>query len=130
MLCFITNNSVKILQGSVLVPHYNSKSTIVAVVEQGQGRIEMACPHVGRQGQQGSEGRGSPREEQQEEESEGGVQYQKVSTELSPGDVFIIPAGHPHAVIASQNENLRAVGFGINGWNNQRNFLAGKFYFH
>lgn len=104
------------LQGSIMVPHYNSKATILAMVVEGTGRMEMACPHLSRQSQQ--KGR-------QEEESQSG-QFERVTAQLSPGDIFIIPAGHPIAVVASSNQNLRMVGFGVNARNNERNFIAGN----
>jgi len=90
-------------------------------VVEGTGRFEMACPHVSRQSR---EYRGRREEEEEEKESSG--KFHRVSARLSPGDAFVIPAGHPIAVVASQGENLRLVGFGINGQNNQRNFLAGQ----
>lgn len=102
-----------------MVPHYNSKTTAIVLVIEGRGRLEMGCPHLSHQGQGSQE----PREQSEEEESSG--RLQKITAELSPGDVFVIPAGHPIALVA-QNENLRTVGFGINALNNQRNFLAGK----
>ncbi|KAJ8765833.1 hypothetical protein K2173_015764 [Erythroxylum novogranatense] len=85
------------LSGALMVPHYNSWTTIVVLVVEGRGRFEMACPHLERQRHDPNSGR-----------------YQKISSQLSPGDVFIIPAGHPVAVLASENENLRTLGFGIN----------------
>lgn len=104
-----------------MVPHYNSKATVVVYVVEGTGRFEMACPHD--VSSQSYEYKG--RREQEEEESSTG-QFQKVTARLARGDIFVIPAGHPIAITASQNENLRLVGFGINGKNNQRNFLAGE----
>lgn len=101
-----------------MVPHHNSRATIVAMVLEGSGHYEMACPHLP-----------SREEEEQMEDdrpSSSGTQFQKVSTNLSPGDVFVIPAGHPISIVASQNQNLRMLGFGINGRNNHRNFLAGN----
>ncbi|GLT77852.1 hypothetical protein SLA2020_494070 [Shorea laevis] len=88
-------NYAEIKQGAVMVPHYNSRATVVVYVVEGTGRFEMACPHISSQRQD----------------------YR---------DAFVIPAGHPIAVVASDRENLRLVGFGINGQNNQRNFLAGQ----
>jgi mannose-6-phosphate isomerase-like protein (cupin superfamily) len=110
-----------VMQGAVMVPHYNSRATVVVYVVEGTGRFEMACPHVSRQSR---EYRGRREEEEEEKESSG--KFHRVSARLSPGDAFVIPAGHPIAVVASQGENLRLVGFGINGQNNQRNFLAGQ----
>ncbi|KAF5466112.1 hypothetical protein F2P56_016067 [Juglans regia] len=112
-------NYAEIKRGAMMVPHYNSKATVVVYVVEGTGRYEMACPHVS---SQSYEGQG--RREQEEEESTG--RFQKVTARLARGDIFVIPAGHPIAITASQNENLRLLGFGINGENNQRNFLAGQ----
>ncbi|KAL6292033.1 hypothetical protein ACE6H2_000175 [Prunus campanulata] len=66
-------------------------------------------------------------------------QYRKFSADLSPGNVFVIPAAHPAVVVfaaivaqnnnnnnGNQNQNLRLVGFGINAQNNMRNFLPGQ----
>ncbi|XP_056170713.1 vicilin Jug r 2.0101 [Syzygium oleosum] len=114
-------------QGSIMVPHYNSKSTTVVLVVEGNGWCEMACPHLALARQRWGSG-----EQEEEEEQESARRMRKipkersVTSELSPGDVFVIPAGHPIAIIAEQNENLRMVGFGINAHENQRIFLAGK----
>lgn len=93
-------------------PYYNSKSTILVMVVEGSGRFEIACPHVASQSQ------GS-----QEREP---VHYQKVYAKFSVGDAFIIPAAHPVVILASDNENVQLVGFGVNAKNNRKNFLAGK----
>ncbi|KAJ8426328.1 hypothetical protein Cgig2_009364 [Carnegiea gigantea] len=103
-----------IRQGSMMAPHYNSRTTIIVMVEEGSGYIEMACPHLGARGN---------RKEEQEGAS---PSYKKVKACLSRGDAFVVPVGHPVALVASENENLRAVGFGINAYNNQMNFLAGQ----
>jgi hypothetical protein len=92
---------------------------IVTVVE-GKGEFEL----VGHR----NENQQEQREEDEEEEEEGqerSEQVQRYRARLSPGDVFVIPAGHPVAVSASSN--LYLVGFGINAENNQRNFLAGRY---
>ncbi|KAF3457105.1 hypothetical protein FNV43_RR01762 [Rhamnella rubrinervis] len=109
---------VEINQGAIMVSHHNSRATIVSLVLEGSGQYEMACPHLS-----------SQEEGEQMEDSHhisSGNRFQKVSANLSPGDVFVVPAGHPISIVASQNQNLRMLGFGINGLNNQRNFLAGK----
>ncbi|KAF5752254.1 vicilin-like antimicrobial peptides 2-2 [Tripterygium wilfordii] len=103
-------------KGSIMAPHYNSRATTVVVVVEGHARIEMGCPHLSQESQ------GQRREQRTEQEG----YYQKISSHLSPGDVFIIPAGHPFTIVASENEKLRTVGFGIHAWNNQRSFLAGR----
>ncbi|KAL5541526.1 hypothetical protein UlMin_009236 [Ulmus minor] len=110
-------NWVDIKQGAMMVPHFNSRATVLAMVVEGNGQFEMACPHLARQSQEREQ-----REEQEQEQSSG--QYHRVTARLSPGDVVIIPAGHPIAIVA--NENLRMVGFGINAENNEKNFVAGR----
>lgn len=107
------------MQGAMIVPHFNSRATVIVYVADGTGSFEMGCPHLSTQGQEYQD-----RREQEEEES--GGQYHRVTARLSRGDTFIVPAGHPVAVIASQNEDLRLIGFGVNAENNQRNFLAGE----
>ncbi|KAK1290076.1 Vicilin-like antimicrobial peptides 2-1 [Acorus calamus] len=42
------------------------------------------------------------------------------------GTAFVVPAGHPIAIMSSGNENLRIVSFGANANNNKRFFLAGR----
>ncbi|XP_048130226.1 vicilin Jug r 2.0101 [Rhodamnia argentea] len=111
-------------QGSIMVPHYNSKSMTVVLVVEGYGWFEMACPHLGRARRRWWSVGG--REQEEEEEQGGGARYEKVTSLLSPGDVFVIPAGHPIAIAAEQDGNLSMVGFGINARENQRIFLAGK----
>ncbi|KAK9182641.1 hypothetical protein WN944_025787 [Citrus x changshan-huyou] len=99
---------------------YQQLQEIDAVVE-GRGRFEMGGPLSSRWSQ---ESQREQQEEEEEEESSG--ELQKISANLSPGDVFIIPPGHPIALVASPNEKLLTVGFSLNAMNNQRNFLAGK----
>ncbi|KAH9682557.1 Vicilin-like seed storage protein [Citrus sinensis] len=112
---------VEINQGGMMVPHYNSKATTIVLVVEGRGRFEMGGPLSSRWSQE------SQREQQEEEEEEeSSRELQKISANLSPGVVFIIPPGHPIALVASPNEKLLTVGFSLNARNNQRNFLAGK----
>lgn len=111
----------------MLLPHYNSKAIFVVLVVEGSGRIEMACPHLASQSQMGEE-----EQEQGEQEGELSGRSMKVTADISEGDVFIIPAGHPIAIVAQNNNNvhqnqpLKMLGFGINAQNNKRNFIAGK----
>ncbi|PNX83496.1 vicilin-like protein antimicrobial peptides 2-1-like protein, partial [Trifolium pratense] len=112
-------NAIEIMEGSLLLPHYNSRATLIVTVVEGKGEFEL----VG----QRNENQQEQREENEEEEEEGqerSRQVQRYRARLSPGDVFVIPAGHPVAVSASSN--LYLVGFGINAENNRRNFLAGE----
>ncbi|GAU37858.1 hypothetical protein TSUD_22740 [Trifolium subterraneum] len=112
-------NAVEIKEGSLLLPHYNSRATIIVTAVEGKGEFEL----VGHR----NENQQEQREDEEDEEEEGherSGQVQRYRARLSPGDVFVIPAGHPIAVSASSN--LYLVGFGINAENNQRNFLAGE----
>lgn len=96
-----------ILQGGMLLPVYCTRTTWFVMVVEGNGRFEMACPHLGSQSQRQ------------------GRHYQKVQGSLSVGDVMIIRAGHPITVIATGDSELRMVGIGFNAHNNRMNFLAG-----
>ncbi|KAI6693274.1 hypothetical protein NL676_020984 [Syzygium grande] len=109
-------------QGSIMVPHHNSKSTTMVLVVEGKGWFKMACPHLALARPRW--GSGEQEEEEQETVQGGCARYQKVTSELSPGDVLVIPVGHPIAIVAKQNENLRMVGFGINVHENQQIFLV------
>lgn len=103
-------------------PFYNSKATKIAFVVDGDGYFEMACPHLSSQrGRQ--QGGGSS------QQREGNPRYQKVSSHLRRGTVFVVPAGHPVALVASNNQNLQIVCFDVNAENNQKYPLAGTFDF-
>lgn len=104
-------------QGSLFLPHFNTRAIIIAYVVDGQGGLEIASPHLASQSSE------QESQQQQEEQSEG--QIQRVSAKLSKGDVFIIPVAHPVALTAFKNNRLRVIGFALNPLNNQRNFLAG-----
>jgi len=95
-----------------MLPHYNSRSTVVLVINEGKGHLEL----VGHKSEQ----------REQDEEEVRNLEVQRYSARLSPGDIVIIPAGHPVAINASSNLNF--LGFGLNAENNQRNFLAGITY--
>ncbi|KAE8658343.1 Vicilin GC72-A [Hibiscus syriacus] len=110
---------IEISKGSIFVPHYNSMSTFVVLVTNGNGYVEMVCPHLSSQSSRKEE------EEEEEEERKSG-EYKQVKTRLSAGDVFVVPAGHPVTYYASQNQHLRFIAFGLYHQNNTRNFIAGK----
>lgn len=93
-------------------PHYNSKATKIAVVVDGEGYFEMACPHL------------SQRPERQRE-TKIGTSYQTVRSRLTAGTVVVIPAGHPFVAVASNNRNLQVLCFEVNAYNNQKFTLAG-----
>ncbi|KAI4345661.1 hypothetical protein L6164_012761 [Bauhinia variegata] len=101
-------------QGSLFLPHKNSKTWVVAYVSEGSGLFEIATPRR-EQGQ----------EEQEEQEQTYG-EIQGLSAQLNQGDVFVVPPGYPFALTASNNNNLHVVGFDINIQDNQRSFLAGE----
>ncbi|KAF9622586.1 hypothetical protein IFM89_032485 [Coptis chinensis] len=119
----VTFHNIK--QGAMVAPFYNSKATSLVVVVEGRGRFEMACPHVSSSKRQRSQGRREYEQEEEREES-GSAHYQRVSARLSPRTAFIVPAGHPVSIVASDNQNLQIVAFKINVENNQRNYLAGQ----
>ncbi|KAK8709622.1 hypothetical protein V6N13_060635 [Hibiscus sabdariffa] len=98
---------VEINQGSICAPHYHSESTFVILVTEGKGYTEMVTP------------------EEEEEERRSG-EYRKVRAGLSPGDIFVVPAGHPVTFVASQNQKLRFLAFGLNYQNDLKIFIGGK----
>ncbi|AES80363.1 putative rmlC-like jelly roll protein [Medicago truncatula] len=110
-------NYAEIREGSLLLPHFNSRATVIVAVEEGKGEFEL----VGQRNENQQEQREYEEDEQQQERSQ---QVQRYRARLSPGDVYVIPAGHPIVVTASSDLSL--LGFGINAENNQRNFLAGE----
>ncbi|XP_055814241.1 vicilin Cor a 11.0101-like [Solanum dulcamara] len=114
----ISLNLANITQGGMLGPIYSSRSTNIAVVVDGEGYFEMACPHLASESgrQQGSE----------EREPRIGLSYQKVSSKLRRGMVLAIPAGHPFVAVASTNQNLQIFGFNINARDNEIVPLAGR----
>ncbi|GMI95982.1 hypothetical protein like AT3G22640 [Hibiscus trionum] len=105
----------EINQGSIFAPHYNSKSTFVVIVTQGNGYVEMVSPR-----------RSSESSHEEEEQETRSGEYRKVKARLFPGDIFVVPAGFPVTFVASQNKNLRFLAFGLYHQNNSRIFIAGK----
>lgn len=92
-------------------PFYNTKTTLVLMVPNGEGRFEMACPHLS---------------EQVTRSGEINPSYEKVSSELKRGTVVVIPAGHPVVIEASGAQNLEVIGFGLNSDQNEWFPLAGR----
>lgn len=88
---------------------------MILVVNEGRGEFELVA-----QRQQQQQRRN---EEEEEEEEQPRIEAQRFRARLSPGDVVVIPAGHPVAINASSDLNF--IAFGINAENNQRHFLAG-----
>ena len=103
----------------MMTPHYYSKATKIAVVVDGEGGFQMACPHLS--SSSGGGGRWSEREHKRTGEGT----YQKIRGRLRRGVVFIIPAGHPFSVFASPNHNLQIVCFEVNAYGNTKYLLAG-----
>ncbi|KRY98209.1 Globulin-1 S allele [Trichinella pseudospiralis] len=102
----------------MIAPNYNTEATRIEIVVGGKGDVQIVCPHLSRQQE---EGRGREEEEQQR-----GRHYERVQSEVSSGTVFIVPAGHPSVAVSSRDENLELLCFGINAQNNQRTWLAGR----
>eukprot|EP00253_Pinus_taeda_P001081 PITA_01081 len=102
--------------GTMTAPSHNTKATSIAIVTQGEGRIEMACPHLGQQ-----HGWSSRREKGDQE-----INYQRVRARLRTGTVYVVPAGHPITEIACTEGHLEILWFDINTSGNERQFLAGK----
>lgn len=118
----------------MLAPFYNSRSTKIAVVVQGQGKVEIICPHLAKESETRTR-RSRERYEEEEEEEQGqrtqqGQRYHTVRANLFPGTVFVVPAGHPNVEIASRDENLQIMCFETRAEKNQRVFLAGTDYTH
>ncbi|XP_021897031.1 vicilin-like antimicrobial peptides 2-3 [Carica papaya] len=105
----VSVNIAQMKQGSIFVPHYNSKATTVVLVTKGRVRFEMGCPHVSSMQRQGGAEQG---------------QMQRIVAQASAGEAFLIPANHP--VASTAVEDAETVGFGIRTHNNERNFLAGQ----
>ncbi|XP_078436370.1 vicilin Cor a 11.0101-like [Wolffia australiana] len=115
--------------GSMMAPFYNTRSAKFAIIVGGEGYFEMACPHVSGEQEEGERSERGEREERETEERESQekrISYQKIKSQLSHGSAFLIPAGHPVAIVASGNENLQLVCFEIKAKDNRRLFIAGK----
>ncbi|KAG6429138.1 hypothetical protein SASPL_107178 [Salvia splendens] len=114
-------------QGAMTVPFYNSKAAKIAVVVEGEGYFEMACPHLS-QSQSQRQSRRSEEEEEEESYRPRGetTSYKTVRSRLSTGTVVVVPAGHPFVAVASNNQNLQIVSFKVNADNNEQFTLAGR----
>ncbi|KAL6527659.1 hypothetical protein OROMI_029470 [Orobanche minor] len=109
-----------ITKGAMAAPYYNSKSTKISIVVEGEGYFEMACPHLSRsKGRQQGSQRG-------QRETGSSPSYQKVSSRLKRGTVVVVPAGHPFVAVASNNQNLQVLCFEVNYRNNEKFPLAGR----
>uniref|UniRef100_A0ACD5X9M2 Uncharacterized protein n=1 Tax=Avena sativa TaxID=4498 RepID=A0ACD5X9M2_AVESA len=111
-----------ITRGSMIAPKYSTRATKIAVVVEGNGYFEMACPHKSDSGRS-SERRGEHgREEEGEEKSRG---YKQVRAQIKEGSVIVLPAGHPATFVAGNEGNLAVVCFGVGASNDEEVFLAG-----
>lgn len=108
-----------ITEGGMLGPIYSSRATKIAMVVDGEGYFEMACPHLS--SKSGTQHQGSG-----EREMRIGSSYQKVRSKLRRGMVLVIPAGHPFVTVASNNQNLQIVCFNVNARDNEIVPLAGR----
>lgn len=73
-----------------------------ALVPNGEGYIQMACPHLSSSSSEESEqgyGHGGSKDQRSPD-------YKQVNTQLRPGAVFIAPPDHPFNMIASNNSCL------------------------
>ncbi|KAK4281189.1 hypothetical protein QN277_012712 [Acacia crassicarpa] len=102
-------NFADITNGSMSAPMYNSKAIKIGIVTNGTGRFEMVTPHLSGKQQRKS----SPR-------------YERVSGELRPGVVFVVPAGHPWVTMAHRQSNLQILCFEVNARGNVKLAFAGK----
>lgn len=125
-----------ISQGSMMALSYSTRANKIAVVVDGEGYFEMACPHVSGGGRSSS----SQRREREhgrmewgrgEEEEQGGRgqksrSYKQVKSRIKEGSVIVIPAGHPTALVAGDDSNLAVLCFGVNANFDEKVFLAGR----
>nr|KYP43321.1 Sucrose-binding protein [Cajanus cajan] len=101
-----------ITQRSMSTIHYNSHATKIALVINGTGHLQIACPHL------------ASKSESEHEKSS--PSYHSISSNLKPGTVFVVPPGHPFVTMASRKENLLIICFEINARENKKFTFAGK----
>ncbi|KAI8019665.1 Globulin-1 S allele [Camellia lanceoleosa] len=105
-------------------PYYNSRATKIAVVTNGEGYFEMACPHLS-SSEFGGSGSNRGRQEGAEDRTKKNAEYWPATrSEWSPsrGVVFIIPCRLPSP--SPKNQNLQIVCFNVNALNNEKFPLA------
>ncbi|VAI00828.1 unnamed protein product [Triticum turgidum subsp. durum] len=136
-----------ITPGSMTAPYLNTQSFKFAVVLEGEGEVQIVCPHLARDSErrehehgkgrrseeedddqrQQRRRRGSGSESESESEEEQDQQrYETVRARVSRGSAFVVPPGHPVVEIASSrgSSNLQVVCFEINAERNERVWLA------
>ncbi|KAF0915558.1 hypothetical protein E2562_036744 [Oryza meyeriana var. granulata] len=127
-----------ITRGSMMAPSYSTHATKVAIVLQGSGYFEMACPHMSgdrserhREREHGRRREEWGRKEEEEEEEEHGRgqktrSYKKVRAQVREGSVIVIPAAHPATIVAGDDENLAVLCIGVAANYDDKVFLAGR----
>lgn len=132
-----------ITPGSMTAPYLNTQSFKLAVVLEGQGEVQIVCPHLGRDSEREHEHgkgrwieeeddqrqqrrRGSESESESEEQDQ--QRYETISARVSRGSAFVVPPGHPVVEISSSqgSSNLQVVCFEIHAERNERVWLAGR----
>ncbi|GER55372.1 vicilin [Striga asiatica] len=113
-------------RGAMTAPYYNSETTKITLVLEGQGYCEMACPHLAEEESRRQQGSEREKSEREKSETSTGPRYQKVSARLKRGTVMVVPAGHPFVAVASKNQNLQLLCFEVNQKNNEKYTLAGR----
>ncbi|KAK1643458.1 hypothetical protein QYE76_061263 [Lolium multiflorum] len=116
-----------ITRGSMLAPRYTTRATKIAVVVEGSGYFEMACPHKTdssrrAERQERSEHSREEEGEQQQKKSRG---YRQVRAQIKEGSVIVLPAGHPATFVAGNEGNLAVICFGVGSSNDEEVFLTG-----
>ncbi|KAI3732390.1 hypothetical protein L1987_63595 [Smallanthus sonchifolius] len=109
--CNVAFSFFNITRGSMAGPFYNAKATQILMVPNGEGRFEMACPHLSEQDTRG--GQINPT-------------YEKVSSKLRRRTVVVVPAGHPVVIESTGEQNLEVIGFGLKSDENEWFPLAGR----
>ncbi|KAM0869120.1 hypothetical protein ACQ4PT_040878 [Festuca glaucescens] len=127
-----------ITAGSMTAPFYNTQSVKISVVLEGEGEVEIVCPHLSQdserhqQGQSEREhqqrGHGRESESESEEQQQQQEKYQTIRARVSRGSALVVPPGHPVVAISSSrgSSNLQIACFEINAEKNERVWLAGK----
>ncbi|XP_062214351.1 cupincin-like [Phragmites australis] len=134
-----------ITSGCMMAPSYSTHATKIAVVVQGSGYFEMACPHLSSSGRSqrrererehgrrreewSTEKEEEGHEEPEQKEKQGGQKsrsYKQVRSRIREGSVIVIPAGHPTAIVAGEDENLEVLCFGVHAGFDEKVFLAGR----
>ncbi|KAI4302859.1 hypothetical protein MLD38_038558 [Melastoma candidum] len=106
---------VNINPGAMIGPYFNSRVTVICIVTKGEGNLEMAFP-LRRHSRTYNRGSG-----QQADQT-----YEAVRSGVQQGTVFVVPAGHPMVLLASENDNLQILLYEVNAEKNIRYPLAGK----